>query len=145
MPGSKADKVFELTGEEGDGNENESDPEVEDMLGGEEEDDDRASQSAATYRGSLGKSSLKVSFSLSKVCTCRLCNKKSTDPSPLRGAHASDPYGGNLPWAKYKNVQAPAGEGGGEGGIFKVPAGRIDLVCLNVWRALGFGVSWHTG
>ncbi|CAE7944381.1 unnamed protein product, partial [Symbiodinium sp. KB8] len=63
----------------------------------------------ATYRGSLAMGILKVSFTLGKLCICRLCNKKSTnDPSPLASARDNNAYGGKRPRARYKNVQSEA-------------------------------------
>ena len=75
---------------------------------------------------------LKVSFTLGKLCICRLCNKKSTnDPSPLASARDNNAYGGKRPRARYKNVQSE------DGTVYRMPSGGMDIICLQVWRALG--------
>ena len=95
-----------------------------------EAEDDGNSVAARTYKGAT-KQFLPVSFTLAKAVCCKLCNKLSTDPSPLVGAHENDQYGGRRPWAKYKAVKLPD-----DAQVYRVPQANIDLICLNVWRLL---------
>ena len=80
-------------------------------------------------------SKLRVVYDLTKACTCCLCNAKSTDESPLDGWEGDEDrlLDGRIPWSKYgKRLLSD-----GSGEIVRVPEGRVDLVCLNVFRALG--------
>ncbi|CAE7386793.1 unnamed protein product [Symbiodinium sp. CCMP2592] len=81
--------------------------------------------------GSVTK--LRVEYNLAKSCTCCLCNAKSTDTSPLDGWEGDEDrlLDGRLPWSKYGKRAMPDGE------VVRVPEGRLDLICLNVFRALG--------
>ncbi|CAJ1345289.1 unnamed protein product, partial [Effrenium voratum] len=74
---------------------------------------------------------LPVSFTLSKASSCMFCNCRSTDKSPLPHASEGDVHGGCVPWGKYRKIRDS------EGVLFRVPEGRVDLICLNVWRLRG--------
>ena len=75
---------------------------------------------------------LQVHYGLSKASTCCLCNSKSTDLSPIElEAEEDRMLQGRLPWGKYRKVLTT------EGDTMRVPEGRVCLVCLNVFRALG--------
>ena len=70
---------------------------------------------------------------LSKPCKCCLCNNSSTDKSPLLTSDKDDKWSGLRPWAKLsiildKDKQTQV----------RVPEGRMCLLCLNVFRLLGY-------
>ena len=69
-------------------------------------------------------------FDLSKASTCCLCNEKSTSKSPLKEASDLDRWGGRRPWSKYRKVAH-------EQSVFRVPEGKLCLICRNVYYALG--------
>ena len=73
-----------------------------------------------------GGGGYRIIYSCSRASVCCLCQAKSTDPTPL-----DDPgMDGVIPWAKYRKMQH-------EGETVRVPEGKIDLICLNVFRATG--------
>ena len=90
---------------------------------------------SATGSSTASLTKLRVAYNLTKSCTCCLCNAKSTDTSPLDGWEGDEDrlLGGRIPWSKYgkRALQDGSGE------LVRVPEGRIDLICLNVFRALG--------
>ena len=80
-----------------------------------------------------GADVVKIVFHLSKVCLCCLCAAKSTDASPLSTASSLDRWSGNRPWGKTRTVFDQV-----SGKSVKVPEGKICLICLNVFKLLGF-------
>ena len=97
---------------------------------GQSSDSSSSSEAAAatTVAGTVESSTCRISLSHSKASVCCLCEAKSTDPSFLA---EPDPTGlGVIPWGKYRRVRL-------QDEVVKVPEGRIDLVCLNTFRALG--------
>ena len=77
---------------------------------------------------------LRICVAHTKASVCCLCQAKSTDPTPLA---EPDPAGwGVIPWGKYRKLRV-------DDEMVRVPEGRIDMVCFNVFRALGcssFGI-----
>ena len=89
----------------------------------------RRSASSATLTCTVASANrLSVCHAWSKPSCCCLCDTASTAPTPLPDPDPS--LGGTIPWGKYRVVTR-------EGESYRVPEGRICLVCLNVWRALG--------
>ena len=82
--------------------------------------------------GNVPGNSAPVSFELSKASTCCLCSCRSTDPSPLNEALELDAWGGRRPWSKYRKVKDPVTKD-----VFRVPEGKLCLICYNVFRSLG--------
>ena len=94
---------------------------------------------------------LKVVVAGFKVRTCKLCNGLSTDHTPIHVSLAdavgracdsedrlSDQYGGFLPWAKYRLVREDPSPDGKKGApIARTPDGKVCMICLNVFKALG--------
>ena len=75
------------------------------------------------------KDKLRVCHRHSKPCTCCLCGARSVDASPL--SEPGDPLpGGMIPRGKYRTVKT-------DEDLFRVLEGRINLICVNVYRALG--------
>ena len=86
-----------------------------------------ASTAASTVAGPLV-----VRFDLRKARTCLLCNSGSSDQSPLEYTDEIYPEtGGRLPWRSYEKRKLE------DGTLVRVPSGRLDLVCFNVYRGLG--------
>ena len=73
---------------------------------------------------------LQIRFDLSKSCTCCLCSSSSTSKSPLVSASDLDKYSGRRPWAKYRKVIV-------EAVAYRVPEGKLCLICQNVYALLG--------
>ena len=48
-----------------------------------------------------------------------------------------DPYEGKRPWAKYRDVKDTL-----SGTKYRVPEGKLCLICLNVYKALGLGLLY---
>ena len=85
-----------------------------------------ASTAVSTVAGPL------VRFDLRKARTCLLCNSGSSDQSPLEYTDEIYPEtGGRLPWRSYEKRKLE------DGTLVRVPSGRLDLVCFNVYRGLG--------
>ena len=80
-----------------------------------------------------GADAVKIVFHLSKVCLCCLCAAKSTDASPLSTASSLDRWSGNRPWGKTRTVFDQV-----SGKSVKVPEAKICLICLNVFKLLGY-------
>ena len=83
---------------------------------------------ASTVAPTTAGGNYRISLSHSKPSVCCLCEAKSTDPTPL--AEPDPALGGVIPWGKYRKIRL-------EDEVVKVPEGRIDLICLNTFRALG--------
>ena len=100
-------------------------------------EDDRRTM-ALTLLSKGVSSKLRVVYDKSRSATCCLCNSKSTDDSPLDGWEGDEDrlLGGKLPWGKYRKIELEDGE------MARIPEGKIDLICMNVYRALG---SWEGG
>lgn len=65
-----------------------------------------------------------------------MCGATSTDVSPLE--YAEDfylEYQGRIPWRSYEKIRTKDGD------QVRVPSGRIDMICFNVYRALGAWAS----
>lgn len=96
--------------------------------------DDDAASAFGGGDSSVGCADLiKIVYHLSKVCICCMCNAKSIDPSPLVDSSSLDRWSGHRPWGKTRNVVDQA-----SGTACKVPEGKICLICLNVFKLLGF-------
>ena len=89
------------------------------------------SELGSAHTGSL--LSLRISYTLRKARQCLLCNTSSTDESPLTYGddEVSLEVQGRVPWRSYEKARADDGE------VYKVPSGKLCLVCFNVYRALG--------
>ena len=85
-----------------------------------------------------------------KVRTCKLCDGLSTDHSPLNVSlsdavdcacdsehQLTDQFGGLLPWAKYRLVRDERADGKKGVATARTPDGKLCLICLHVFRALG--------
>lgn len=95
--------------------------------------------SAALPASSVASSTsqvLRVSYIDRKARSCLLCGATSTDVSPLE--YTEDfylEYQGRIPWRSYEKIRTKDGD------QVRVPSGRIDMICFNVYRALGAWAS----
>ena len=107
------------------------------MSGSESERSDGGRTEAVTTSGGAG---LPVQFPNDKTTklSCKLCSKCAGDLSPLASGSEDDQWGGFRPWNKYRKVKMPEG---GPGYAYKVPQGRMCMLCYNVYRSLGGGLS----
>ena len=83
----------------------------------------------------VGSNRRPVRFDLTKVCTCCLCGATSTSQSPLSTSHEGDEWGGRRSWAKYRPVTK-------EEVAYRVPEGKLCLICSNVYHLLGLKHKW---
>ena len=98
-------------------------------------DDDRDSCKTCTDGGRF----LVVIFTCVAKLTCKLCNCKATDPSPLNNATPTDKYGGKRVWAGYSKVKDASGNL-----IGRKPSGRCCGICYNTFYALGLDAEHGT-
>jgi len=96
--------------------------------GMESSGDEPVPGSAASTAGAF----LPVVVQGAKCCECKMCRAKSSDISPLVDARKTDRWGGWHPWAHYIKVSTEDG-----GGAHRQPNGKVCLLCINVFNALG--------
>ena len=91
-------------------------------------------ESVATTGVGLG--GLVICYTIGKPKVCLLCNGRSVDESPLQTEESwADPEDSKLPWKSYDKKKNSAGD------TVRVPAGKLCLICFNVYRALGILVG----
>ena len=71
-----------------------------------------------------------------KVVACKLCRAEASEASPLKSANPNDRFGGYRPWGHYSKVRNDHGEC-----IGRKPDGKVCLLCINVFNALGLDLS----
>ena len=85
--------------------------------------------------GGVGRGGLAICYTLGKPKVCLLYNGRSVDESPQTEESWADPEDAKLPWKNYDKKQNSAGD------TVRVPAGKLCLICFNVYRALGILVG----
>ena len=85
--------------------------------------------------GGVGLGGLAICYTLGKPKVCLLYNGRSVDESPQTEESWADPEDAKLPWKNYDKKQNSAGD------TVRVPAGKLCLICFNVYRALGILVG----
>ena len=80
---------------------------------------------------------LPVDFTGCENVTCKLCGCKCTDITPLTSLAE---VGTTTRWAQYGKVRDPT-----SGSVVaKKPKAKVDIICLNVYRALGLDDEYAT-
>ena len=79
---------------------------------------------------------LPVDFNGCENLTCKLCGSKCTDITPLTSLAE---IGKPIRWGQYGKVRDSTGTV-----VAKRPVSRVDMVCLNVFRALGLDDEYET-
>jgi hypothetical protein len=107
------------------------------MSGLDSEDDDVGSVGAFSAASTDGCS---LAVIIVSVCYCKMCRASCNDRSPMSNATSRDQWGGLRPWGHYSKVRDDAGEA-----INRKPDGKLCLLCVNVFNALGRALSLSPG
>jgi hypothetical protein len=98
-----------------------------------------ASRAGGSLISSKGKHmQVKVLFTGKKLPRCCLCKACCSDDSPFLNRSCFDKYGGKRPWRAYVKVYKDKHK---KELLGKKPTGKQCLICSNLYRNLGAGLS----